>query len=328
MEQGEGMERSQIMGKFEPLRRRFKNWKAPILTSAEQASEQKRQETVSNVTSTYTVEAFLAEGSKKRLDLNDQVASIVQRLQGETGTLENTQLAVNVLQNQLEEVRNVRLAADAMELVKQEHIQRMATMEEEARVAYEADEKEHATWRQKWAEEDTTLAGARALQRRRIQEHRERTEANYNYVLNRRRAQAEDERKAERAKTERLLLDEDERLRPLFADREAALTKLEAAAEKDREAIAQLTERLQTEPASARESAIKRVSNEAKSEAEALASEHEMALVTKDREIETLNKHLARQAEDVKHLEERIEKATEHNQRLALQAMNAKKGEA
>ncbi len=322
------MERSQIMGKFEPLRRRFKNWKAPVLTSAEQASEQKRQETVASVTSTYTVEAFLAEGSKKRLDLNDQVAAIVQRLQGETGTLENTQLAVNVLQSQLEEVRNVRLAADALELIKQDHEQRMASRAEEARITLESDEKEYATRRQLWANDDESLAEARSAQKRRIYEQRARTEANYSYLRNRRRKQAEDERAEMLAQTERSLKDNDEHVKARFAEAELKITALEDAAEKDREVIAQLTEKLQTEPNSARESAIKRVSSDAKSEAEALTREHEVALATKDHEIETRNKHLVRQSEDTKRLEERIERATEHNQKLALEAMSSKKGDA
>lgn len=317
------MERSQIQSKFEPLRKRYRNWKAPVLTNAEQAEALKTEQTVSSVASN-SVEGFLEEGSKLRLDLNKQVAGIVDRLHGETTTLEGTRLAVKSLSERLEDARNAKTAADALELLMQEHTQTMQACETQKLEEQAEFTKRCEAVRAEWAQHAEALEREHADQLKRIAEARARYERDYTYNLARARNVAADRRSERHDALRRQLKEQEAKHEAVCAERAKNVEKLEENNASLQQQIAQLNERLDTEPKIVRESAISKTSKEAKEEAAVLAKENELSIAVKERALQTRIEHIRRQEQHISQLEERIQQATAHNERLAIQAMDSK----
>lgn len=320
------MERSATQRAFEPLRKKYQGWKLPVLTSAEQAQQTQALETVREVLK-HSVEGFLEEGSKLRLDLNTDVAKILSKLQGETGTLEDTRLAVQVVSDRLAEARNVRIAADALELATQEGEQRLQQIAENAQTSQDLFELECIEERAEWALQDQAALVLFEKAQATVAAVRSREEEKYTYTLKRVREVSEDARNERRTVLDRSMKEQDAVRTERLDVREAEIAAKEIEIPGLQEQVSQLQERLDSETRAAREASIAKTTRDLKNEAEVLTKMNEVALATKDREIESVQGHLTGQVSQIAELKKRIEEATVHHHRLSMQAMGGKDGE-
>jgi hypothetical protein len=297
------------------------------IATKEQAAERQRDQQVLEVAATYTVQSIVKGLADLQLDFADSVGGLAEKLLGEASKLDQIGRAIEIEARRLAELRNVRIAADALDLLVHEHDAERRTFEVEARDRRAAFERQRDDQRAAWDRERAEFETAEREYAEALGRERTQAEEDHTYEAERQRtveadAYAERRRALERdldetanekeracVERERLAGERQSALAEYRARAEALPTELEAATRKAREDA--LAETLEAEQVKA-----------ALLEREVAANEQVYEL-----KIQALEATIAQQTAQIESLRGQLQTALEQTQNLAMRAVDGSRAQ-
>lgn len=311
--------KQQIMSAFNKLLTDYKQVESKIATKEEEAEKEKNKALIETVAD-YKVENIVNSMASLQLDFGNIVNQLADKLTGESSKLDELKRAILVETERLEELRKVRLVADALYLLRQEHQEKLRILQTNASNQKQNLEKTQEETRKIWNKEQQELElknqeAAQVLAKKRQQE-----EADFNYKTQTRRQREMDEYQERRRLQEREIMEKNLENEKAWKEREKYLTDNQAEFEANQAKIAGFEEALKKAYNEAKGEAIKDADREAKIKSDLFEKEWEAAKLGYDFKIQSLDGVIQRQSEQMVELTNRLQTAITQAQNLALRA--------
>jgi hypothetical protein len=250
----------------------------------------------------------------------------VARLSGEEQKLEELHRAIEIETAYAKHLDGVKVAADALDVLEQEHQEALRVHEERMKAQVDALEAETQSTHLAWEEH-------RALHEREVArfddkqaKDRTKAEADFDYELARKRKVEADALTDKRAKSEREIAEEDQRRSKQWAEREAALAGKTAEHTAHKARVEAFAQEMDEAAKKARDEALRETFADAKIKAELLEKEVEGNRKVYALQVESLEATLAKQGEQIASLTARLQVALTQVQELAHKAIDGTSG--
>ncbi len=311
----------QILEAFQELLSQQKHVGAHIATKQEAAKGEEDKKVVEKA-STYTVESIVKGLADVQLNFGGGVDSLVEKLALESQKLEELRRAIQVETQHLEVLRNIRIAADALDILLHDHQAKTTAFAEKSQQEQQTLDKEIAEERQVWQKEQKEF-DVRAEERQELLE-KERTqrEADHQYEVERKQKIEADEYTNRKTTVERKIAEEDMKRSADWAERGKILAEQQEALKKYRALVESFPQELEKTTQKAREEMIKEVNREAKIQAELFEKEDEASKQVYELKITSLQETIAQQVTQIEHLSAQLQAALTQVQDLAVKALN------
>ncbi len=315
--------KDEVMSAFKALLVERKRIQAHISTKEEVAQREKQKEQV-KVASEYTANAIVKGLADLQLNFGDAVERLGIQLSEEASKLDTLKLAISIETENLKNLNDVRIAADALHILKQENEAR--TKEFDAFVANEikAIEEEITKKREDWEKEqkeyDLNLAEAQAQR----QKNREKELADYKYDLDRTYKLDADAYTEKKKLMERELNETELKKQRDWSNREKALTENQPKFQEYKAKIDGAEAEIKTAVEKARDEAMKAASKEAKIKADLLEKENEGAKQVYEMQLANLNENISKNNAQIEKLQAELKEALAQIQSLSLKAVGGK----
>jgi len=318
------LEREETLRRFEPLRKKLGTYKPVVLTTAEQAEVQREEATVARI-SGQSIEDVVGQSSKVRVDLQQAVGHLIGTIDSQRVNLDDVRHTKIQLQEKLENARNVRLAADAIEVARQKGEERISGIKEQHTRLMEELKNDINSTMTEWGRQDTAREQQFAREDAVTLAAQKAEEESLEYELSRKRRAAADMHVITKRGTERLWASRAEEANAIFDAREESLNAASDDVKSLTEQISVLTEKLSTQPNEVRSATISRITKEEEKASILRTKQREAAKMITQREIETAQGQVQKQQTLIASLEEKIERAVDTNNKLTSQAIPVSK---
>lgn len=312
--------KQEILKEFQQLRDLQAKRDAQIKTKAEEAADRENQE-IAGCASAYTVQGIVTNLASMQLGLADRLDALADSVVEESDKIEELDLAIDVEASVLKDLKAMRVAAEALAILKRDNDARLE--EFEARVTREQEEleKEIAEQRATWTDEDAQFIASAEEQKEQLARERAQAAADHAYERERRLAHEQGDFDQRRRKIERELGEEEALLVKDWTEREAVLAEHADEIEQMRARVEAFPQELAESKDKAREAAIKKTRKEAAFEAELAAKEFENAVEEDKLRVESLEQRIEDQIERIRELVGRLQAADTKTQTLAMKAL-------
>jgi hypothetical protein len=292
------------------------------IVTAEEAAERGQEREVVKTASGYTVEVIIKGLADLQLGFGSTIDGVVACLSGEGSKLEELRRAIEIETAYAGHLGDVSVAADALDVLTQEHKEALRAHDEQAKAMVLALSTETQSTRAAWEEQRAQHERDVARFDERQGKDRAKAEADFDYELARKRKVDADGLADKRAQAELQIAEQDQQRSKQWAEREAALAAkgAEHAAHKARvEAFAQ---EMEDAARKARDEALRETFADAKVKAELLEKEVEGNRKVYALQVESLEATLAKQGEQIASLTSRLQVALTQVQELAHKAID------
>ena len=308
-----------ISASFNQLLNQYLKSEFKIATKEEEAEKNKNQQLL-NRTLDYTVDNIINGMASLQLSFGSIVNELANDLTNESNKLDELKKAIAVEKGHLEQLDQVRLVADALHILNQEHQEKIATLKAKTAREKEAIGKEIAQNRKHWKKEqegfETRLQEAREL----LIKQREEEQADYQYELERQRTIEHDESEESKRSQQRELTKKEAENNQDWAEREKYLADNKKEFLKNKEQIDGFEAKLKEECNKARGNAIKEAEGKHKVEAELQEKEWFANQQGYELKIESLTTVIERQTQQIAEITAQLQEANTQAQNLAMQA--------
>lgn len=184
--------KEQISKAFQQILTERKRIDSRIATKEEEAEKEKNKQ-ILEVASTYTVDSIVKGLADLQLEFGTIVNGLSEKLTKEAGKLDELNRAISVETQHLQELQQVRIVADALHLLTQEHQENLKTLEQNSANQRETIEKDMAEKRKLWEKEQQDFENNVRERNELLVKERQLKEADYQYELERKRKVETDE---------------------------------------------------------------------------------------------------------------------------------------
>lgn len=290
------------------------------IETREQIAEREKNQSLLTKVADYTVDNIVNRMATVQLDFSNLTKEISDRLETESEVLSELKKAIQVEQEKLVQLRKVRLVADALYILQQEHEEKIKVLENRIAEAQnniqEKQEKSRKQWAKEQAEFDSLIAESAEL----LHHQRQQQESDYEYQLEvNRKREMDDYEETKRLQERELRLANQEKNKG-WQEREAMLAKQEAEFNRNQEKITGFEEQIKTEVNKARGEAIKDANREAEVKANLIEKEWEATKQGLEFKIQSLEAKIQEQNQEIEGIITQLQSATEQAQNLALRA--------
>ena len=311
--------KNQILAEFEKLLAAEKENGLKVATREEEAKKQKNQELL-ELASGYTVDNIVNTMASLQLDFGNIISNLSGDLTTEANKLDELKRAIVVEQKHLEQIQKVRLVADALYILRQEHQERLRLLENNTNEQREAITKEMEQTRKLWEQEEQEFTTKVEEENQLLAREREKEAVDYQYTIERNRKIETDEYEEIKRLQEREMQQLSIQKEKSWEEREQILTEQEPEFVKNQEKVAGFEEELKQAYNKARGDAIKDAEREAKVKADLIEKEWEVAESTAQLEIQSLEETIESHRARISELNEQLQAATNQAQNLAMRA--------
>ncbi len=315
--------RDEILKAFSPLIRKFESQVAKVATKAEAAQEAADREVVERAAG-YSVEGIVKGLAELQLGFGTAVEALAGQVGGESVKLGELRRAIAFERGRHTQLSSTRIAADALEILKQDHARSIEEFEASAAESRADLEQSIADKRASWAEEAAALEEANAEYEANLVKERAQAAADRGYEAERQAKLTADANAERRRNVERSLADADAEKNKDWAAREKELDAHSAEIQSLRDEVAGYDAAIEEAAKKAREAAIAAVNREAKHESELLSRETAANLEVFELKIKSLEGTIAQQTSEIDKLSEQLANALAQSQQLAHRAMEGK----
>ncbi|MEA5417700.1 hypothetical protein VB712_00595 [Spirulina sp. CCNP1310] len=314
--------KTQILAQFQQLLTQHKQTASQIATKEEEAEKAKNQELLTQA-ATYTVDSIVNGMATLQLNFGSAITELAQRLARESGKLDELKRAILVEQDNLQQLRQVRIVADALYILRQEHQSQLRTLTEEAQTQREALAKEISQTRKLWEKEQAEFTLRVEEEAAQIVKDREQSQEDYTYQIQQQRKIELDEYEQARRLQERMLQELSREKDKDWQEREQVLTANQAEFVANEAKIAGFEEALKQAYNDAKGEAIKKAEREAKVKSDLLEKEWESEKQGYEFKITAIEATIQRQLEQIAELTTQLQTATTQAQTLAMRAFQS-----
>jgi len=315
--------RDEILKAFSPLIRTFESQVAKVATKAEAAQEAADREVVERAAD-YSVEGIVKGLAELQLSFGGAVEALSDQVSGESVKLGELRRAIDVERVRHTRLHSTRVAADALEILKQDHARSLEEFEASAAEDRADLDEKIAEKREEWSEEAAALTEANAEYDANLAKERAQAKADHGYEIERQAKLTADANADRRREVERALADSDAAKDKDWTAREKELDSHSAEIQTLRDEVGGYEAAIAEATKKARETAIAAVGRDAKHEAELLSRETAANLEVYDAKIKSLEATIAQQSGELDKLSEQLAGALAQSQKLAHRAMEGK----
>ncbi len=292
----------------------------PQVATREEEAEKVKNQALLAQTAAYTPDSIVNGLAALQLNFSRAIADLSDALSAEADKLTDLKRAIAIATDQLEQLRRIRIVADASYIRRQEHQERLQVLAADNRAQQEILNKEQAQTRKQWAQEQADFEARSTDAAALTAQAREQEEADYAYQTERDRAiAANDYADRERHQSRELQQTGAAKERD-WAEREQVLAAGAAKFQAQQEQIASFEAELQQAYSKAKGDAIAEANREAKVKTDLLEKEWEAAQQGYDLQIADREAAIARQREQIADLTAQLQAATNQAQSLAMRA--------
>jgi hypothetical protein len=307
---------------FKKLQENHAQEKARIATKEILSAIEEEKEIVKQA-SEHTSETIFEDLGKLQGSFNQSIDILMKEMNGEAEKLESLSKAFAIKKDHLKILSDVQTAAEALNILQQEHRNKIELLEKEYQQKFDDIEKEITQQRELWEQEKKEHAEAQEKQKAALERTRTVGEEDYNYTLEQERAQDEDDYK----KRKRILeyeLSEENRVKELdWQEREKKFEDNKEQVDDYRAQVEAMKSKTEEAVKKAREEAIRETAKEEEHKAQLLEKEAESETKTFELKIMSLDKVVEEQSQKINRLTEKLQAAYEQVQQLAMTAVTS-----
>lgn len=294
---------------------------APRTATKQEVAVRAADQQMAELASTYTVEDIVKGFANLQLEFGKTVDQLVAQLAVESPKLEQIRQAIRIETQHLQESRNIRIVADALELLVQEHQEATTAFASTSQQERQALEKEIATTRQTWQKEQQEFDRAAQERQELLKKEREQSDTDYQYELERQRKMEADDYASRKTAIERKLAEEDAKRSSDWSEREKMLAAQQENLQKYKALVETFPQELEAAISKAREETFSEIAEEARIQAE--LSEQDLAATTQayDLQFATLQETITQQTKQIEQLSAQLQAAVQQVQDLAAKAV-------
>ncbi|MDJ0724727.1 MAG: hypothetical protein QNJ38_06415 [Prochloraceae cyanobacterium] len=311
--------KSQIIAAFDKLIAEYTKGESKVATKEEEAEKEKNQELLETV-SNYTVDNIVNGMASLQLDFGGIINELAEKLDTESSKLEELKKSIAIETENLKQLRKVRLVADRLYILRQEHQEQLKILQDNAERQQEAIEKEMSQTRKNWEREQQEFEDRAAETTEILVKTREKEVADYQYEIERVRKIEMDEYEEYKRQQERELQENNKEKEKIWVAREQYLAEHEAEFEANKKKIEGFEAKLKEEYQKAKDEAIKKATDEAKVKSNLFEKEWEAAQQGYELKIQSLQATITRQTEEIAELNRQLQEVTTQAQNLAMRA--------
>jgi len=311
--------KSQIMSAFDKLIAEYKKGDSKVATKEEEAEKEKNEQLLETVAD-YTVDRIVNQTASLQLDFGGIINELTEKLDGESSKLQELKKAIAIETENLKELRKVRLVADRLYILRQEHEEQLKILQDNTARQQEAIEKEMAQTRKNWEREQQEFEIQIAEAAEILANTREKEAADYQYEIERVRKIEMDEYEEYKRQQERKMQENARDKEKIWVEREQYLAENEAEFEANKKKIEGFEAKLKEEYQKAKDKAIKKALDEAKVKSNLFAKEWEASQQGYELKLQSLQSTIARQTEEITELNRQLQEVTTQAQNLAMRA--------
>ena len=314
--------KDKIMAAFSKLLADYQQRESKVATKEEEAEKEKNQELLAKAAD-YTVDNIVNSMASLQLDFGNIINELKETLTTESDKLGELNKAIAVEQEQVQQLRQVRLIADALHILRQEHQEKIRQLEERVTLKREAIAKEMAQLHKAWTKEQAEFEVKVAEEAEILAQKREQEQENYRYELARQRTIETDDYEEEKRQQERELAELEQEKEKDWAEREKYLADNQAEFEQHQQQIAGFEDKLKEEYNKAKGEAIKEAERKAKVQTDLLEKEWSATKQGYELRLQSLEVTSERQIQQINELITQLQEANSQDQNLGLKAFNS-----
>jgi hypothetical protein len=314
--------KEQISKAFQQILTERKKIDSRIATKEEEAEKEKNRQ-ILEVASTYTVDSIVKGLAELQLEFGNIVNGLSEKLTTEAAKLDELDRGISVETQHLQELQQVRVVADALHLLTQEHQENLKTLEQNSANQRETIEKDMAEKRKLWEKEQQEFENNVRERNELLVKERQLKEADYNYELERKRKVETDEYEELKRSQERELQEANREKDKQWTERERILTERQPLFEEYQQKVDAFPTELDEAVKKAREEAIKEIHQDAKVKAELVKKEWESTKQGYEFKIQSLEQTIQKQIEQIEHLSAQLQETMKQAQSLAMKAFES-----
>lgn len=295
----------------------------PKIATKQEAAEREEDKRVVEKASTYTVESIVKGLADLQLNFGNAVGNLTTQLAVEAPKLQELQRAIRVEMQYLEELRHIRIAADALDILIQEYQEKTRAFEGKSQQERQALDSEIIEQRQAWQKEQKEFEAALKARQDLLKKEREQREADYQYELERKRKIEADEYTNHKAVLERQIAENDATKGADWTEREKVLTEQQETLKKYQTLVESFSQKLADATRKSREEAISEVYEDAKVQAELFEKELQADQEVAELKIASLQKTIDDQTIRLEQLSTQLQTSLKQMQGLAASAVGS-----
>jgi hypothetical protein len=290
-----------------------------VATKEEEAQLAKNKEIVARAAN-YTVDTIVKGMADLQLEFGSIVSELSEKLTSEVEKLTEAKQAIEIETQHRTELQKIRVVADALYIITQEHQQSLKGIEQQLASEQEELVKEQTQVRKNWAqaakeytEQQAELATITAKERQKEQDE-------FQYKVTRDRQLQADTYAETKRNQEQEIQSRDREQQKQWKEREKFLKDNQKLLDENVAKVAAFPAELEEAVKKAREEAIKETSADAKVKADLFEKEWEGAKQGYEMKIQSLERVVDRQSEQITAMTEQLQAVMNQAQSLAMRA--------
>lgn len=312
--------KKEILEAYNEVLQQLKEKRAVELKPEEEIEEKKIKEAV-EVTDSLSTEGIVQEVSTLKLETGRLLSQLSDRLEEEVSKYRQVKQAVEAKQKELHEIYEIEKSALSLAALTEAQHQKRQQTEVELAVRKEELTRGIETLRTEWGKEKKLHEAEIKERDGDEQKRREREKEVYLYTFQREQQLAREQFEDEKARLEREIAHRREQMEKELADREKAIAEKETELNELRKRASAFPKELQSAVSKAVKEAVQRVESEAKNREELLKKEFDGERNVLNTRIESLEKTVTEQNEQIAKLSQQLEKAYGQVQDIAIKAV-------
>lgn len=304
---------------FQRILAERKDMALKIATKQEEADKEKNKQ-ILQTASSYTVDNIVKGLAELQLEFGGIVNGLSEKLSKETSKLDELKRAIEVEAQNLQELQQIRVVADTLYILNQEHQEKLKLIEQNATIQQENLEKEITQTRKIWQQEQVEFETKLQEQNELLAKERQREVEEYQYRLEQTQKINADTYQLKKRTLERETQETTQSKEKDWAEREKVLTEQQSLLQEYQKQIAAFPAELEEAVKKAREEAIKDVDRDAKVKADLFEKEWQAAKQSYELQVQSLEQVITKQIEQIENLTTQMQAAQQQAQELALRA--------
>jgi hypothetical protein len=314
--------KTRILDEFQAILTEQRSLSSRVATREEEA-EKERSRAVLEAVSQYTADGIVRGLADLQLDFGTTITGLASRLTTETTKLDDLKRAIAVETENLKDLQQTRVVADALYLLTQEHQETLRQLDQQATNDREMLDREMTETRKVWQQEqeefDTNLTENSEL----LNRLRQRQEEDYQYDTERSRRIATDDYEEKKRQIEREIQETTQAKEKDWAERERILATHQELLAQYQQKVTAFPNELEEAIKKAREEGIRDAHQDAKVKADLLEKEWESTKQGYELQIRSLETKLEKQTEQITEISTQLQTALRQAQELAMRAFDS-----
>ena len=261
-----------------------------------------------------------------QLEFGGIVRQLSEKLANENSKLDELKLAIEIEVQHLQELQEIRIAADTVHILNQEHQEQLSRLEQNNSSQKQVLEKAIIEQRKSWQQEQSEYESMLLQQNELLLRERQRETEDYQYRLKLTRKINTDAYDSRKRNLEREIQEITQVKQKQWTERETLLTEQQPLLKENLKKIESFNVELEEAIKKAREEAIRDVHQDAKVKADLFEKEWQSTKQNYELKVQDLEGSITKQIEQIHGLENQLQAAMKQSQDLAMRAFENASG--